>query len=215
MEPFDRKLGDGSEEDLRLPSKRFRWTTTNDEIGLAEARIKEFQGKIDAKKNRGKANSAKVSPSPNVTLDSDGEVVLYFTSLRSIRKTFEECFAVRLILKGYGVCVDERDVSMDAGYKEELIRKLGSRHGSNVSLLRVFTDGEYLGRAEELRQLHDAGKLSELLECCQMASPQEGDDISGSCEACNDVRFVAYGRCSGSCKVYREVEEEDEGGKGF
>ncbi|WOL08979.1 hypothetical protein Cni_G17732 [Canna indica] len=95
------------------------------QIGLAEARIKEFQGKIDSKKNRGKANSAKVSPSPNVTPGSDGEVVLYFTSLRGIRKTFEECLAVRLILEGYGVHVDERDVSMDAGYEEELIHKLG------------------------------------------------------------------------------------------
>ncbi|WOK94198.1 hypothetical protein Cni_G02900 [Canna indica] len=123
--------------------------------------------------------------------------------------------AMRLILKGYGVRIDERDVSMDAGYKEELIRKLGPRHGSNVSLSRVFTDGEYLGRAEELRQMHDAGKLGELLECCEMASPQEGDDTGGSCEACSDVRFVPCRRCLGSCKVYREVEEEDKGVKGF
>ncbi|WOL17146.1 hypothetical protein Cni_G25935 [Canna indica] len=198
----------------RTSSKESIGCRAPNQIGIAEARIKEFQGKIDAKKNRGKANSAKVSPSPNVTPGSDGEVVLYFTSLRGIRRTFEECLAARLILKGYGVRVDERDVSMDAGYKEELIRKLGPGRGSNT-LPRVFADGKYLGGAEEVRQLHDAGRLGELLECCEMASPQEGDGAGGSCEACGDVRFVPCTRCSGSCKVYREMEEEDGGLEGF
>ena len=45
------------------------------------------------------------------------KVVLYFTSLRGVRKTYEACCQVRMILKGLGLRVDERDVSMHRKYK--------------------------------------------------------------------------------------------------
>lgn len=41
--------------------------------------------------------------------------VLYTTTLRGIRKTFEECNAVRVALDGLGFWIRERDVSMDLG----------------------------------------------------------------------------------------------------
>nr|GEV58217.1 thioredoxin-like fold protein [Tanacetum cinerariifolium] len=53
------------------------------------------------------------------------KLVLYFTSLRGIRKTYEDCFHVRHLLKATGVRVDERDVSMHSGFKEELKELLG------------------------------------------------------------------------------------------
>ncbi|KAI3813197.1 hypothetical protein L1987_17915 [Smallanthus sonchifolius] len=43
------------------------------------------------------------------------KLVLYFTSLRGVRKTYEDCCHVRVILKNCGVRVDERDVSMHSG----------------------------------------------------------------------------------------------------
>ncbi|KAK6796924.1 hypothetical protein RDI58_004625 [Solanum bulbocastanum] len=48
------------------------------------------------------------------------KVILYFTSPRGVRKTYEDCCRVQMILKGLGVKIDERDVSMHAGFKKEL-----------------------------------------------------------------------------------------------
>lgn len=43
-------------------------------------------------------------------------IIVYLTSLRVIRKTFEDCRLVLSILRGLGVSIDERDLSMDARY---------------------------------------------------------------------------------------------------
>uniref|UniRef100_A0A0D3FVM8 Glutaredoxin domain-containing protein n=1 Tax=Oryza barthii TaxID=65489 RepID=A0A0D3FVM8_9ORYZ len=54
-------------------------------------------------------------------------VVLYTTTLRGIRRTFEECNAVRAAIEAHDVKLIERDVSMDSGYREELRRRLRRR----------------------------------------------------------------------------------------
>ncbi|XP_039156143.1 uncharacterized protein LOC120287420 [Eucalyptus grandis] len=46
-------------------------------------------------------------------------VVIYTTTLRGIRKTFEDCNAVRSAMESHCVPRCWRDVSMDSGYKEE------------------------------------------------------------------------------------------------
>lgn len=67
------------------------------------------------------------------------KVILYLTSLRGVRKTYENCCHVRMILKGLCVKIDERDVSMHAGFKEELKELLlGERYGGWVLLPRAF-----------------------------------------------------------------------------
>ncbi|CAL1394185.1 unnamed protein product [Linum trigynum] len=43
-------------------------------------------------------------------------VVLYFTSLRIVRQTFEDCYTVRSILHDFRVWIDERDLSIDRKY---------------------------------------------------------------------------------------------------
>ncbi|RZR77231.1 hypothetical protein BHM03_00002243 [Ensete ventricosum] len=179
---------------------------------IVRARINEFQRKIDARKTSINANSAKVAPSYKCPPGGEGKVVLYFTSLRGIRKTFEDCWAVSMILKGYGVRVDERDVSMHAGFKEELIDMLGPGYGGN-RLPRIFADGNYLGGAEEVRHLHEAARLGKLLECCEtMPSRGKGGSVMSACEGCGDVRFVPCETCSGSCKVFVEEQDYDVGG---
>ncbi|CAL9076047.1 unnamed protein product [Musa textilis] len=40
------------------------------------------------------------------------KVILYSTSLRGIRRTFADCCAIRAILRGFHVAVDDRDVSI-------------------------------------------------------------------------------------------------------
>ncbi|KAF7819695.1 Glutaredoxin family protein [Senna tora] len=125
------------------------------------------------------------------------KVVVYFTSLRGIRKTYEDCCHVRTILKGVGVRVDERDVSMHSGFKEELKELLGDGFGSNgggIVLPRVFVGGDCVGGVEEIRKLHENGELEKLLECCEKI-----DD--GVCEGCGDIRFVPCETCSGSWRI--------------
>ncbi|EXC20606.1 Uncharacterized protein L484_027161 [Morus notabilis] len=130
------------------------------------------------------------------------ELILYFTSLRGVRKTYEDCCDVRVILKGLGIRVDERDVSMHSGFKEELkeLLKDGFYGGG---LPRVFVGNNYIGGTEEIRKLHEDGQLEKMLECCEKVD-------EGACEACGDVRFVPCETCSGSCKIYYDEEGEEE-----
>ncbi|GMJ04166.1 hypothetical protein like AT3G28850 [Hibiscus trionum] len=133
------------------------------------------------------------------------KVILYFTSLRGVRKTYEDCCYVRLILRGLGVRIDERDVSMHSGFKDELGELMGE--GFKGRLPRVFVGKKYIGGAEEIKQMHEEGSLEKAVEGCERVD----DDDAGPCEACGDIRFVPCETCSGSCKVfYEEVEEEEE-----
>lgn len=135
----------------------------------------------------------------------DGKVVVYFTSLRGVRKTYEDCCHVRVILKGLRFFLDERDVSMHSGFKEELKELLGEE----FKLPRVFAAGRYIGGAEEVRRMHEEGELEKVLEGCEVVD--DGCNGGGGvCDACGDVRFVLCERCSGSCKIYYEGKEQDE-----
>lgn len=137
------------------------------------------------------------------------KVVLYITSLRGVRKTYEDCCNVRVIFKGLGVKVDERDVSMHSGFKDELKELLGDGYNKG-GLPKVFIGKNYIGGAEEIRRMHEEGKLERVIEGCEMVE-DDGCGINGvGCEACGDMRFVPCETCSGSCKVYYEHEEEEE-----
>ncbi|KAJ7942473.1 Glutaredoxin family protein [Quillaja saponaria] len=128
---------------------------------------------------------------------SDDRIVVYFTSLRGIRKTYEDCCSVRMILKGFRVLVDERDISMDSMYRKELQSVLG---GKSVSLPQVFIRGKHIGGAEEIKQLNEVGELSKLLEGFPIQDP------GFVCESCGDARFVPCPNCNGSRKVFEEEE---------
>ncbi|KAE8098645.1 hypothetical protein FH972_016690 [Carpinus fangiana] len=130
---------------------------------------------------------------------SEDRIVIYFTSLRGIRKTYEDCCSVRKIFRGFRVPVDERDISMDSEYRKELQRALG---GKAVSLPQVFVRGKYVGGAEEVKQLNEDGELDKLLEGFPMMDP------GFVCDGCGDARFVPCRNCSGSRKVFEEEEGE-------
>ncbi|KAK3036659.1 hypothetical protein RJ639_030228 [Escallonia herrerae] len=153
------------------------------------------------------------------------KLVLYFTSLRGVRKTYEDCCHVKVILKGVGVRLDERDVSMHSGFKEEMKELMGD--GFNAGgLPRVFVGRKYIGGAEEIRRMHEEGQLEKVLEGCEMLNNGcggggiRGGGGDGVCEACGDIRFMPCETCSGSCRIYYEGdydddEECDEGEFGF
>ncbi|GMI83291.1 hypothetical protein like AT5G13810 [Hibiscus trionum] len=130
---------------------------------------------------------------------TEDRIVVYFTSLRGIRRTYEDCYAVRLIFRGFRVWVDERDISMDSAYKKELQSVLRK---NNPSLPQVFIKGKYFGGADVIKSMFEVGELAKIL-----------DDFPRKkhpglvCDCCGDARFVPCGNCSGSRKVF----DEDEG----
>jgi len=132
---------------------------------------------------------------------TEDRIVVYFTSLRGIRRTYEDCYAVRMILRGFRVWVDERDVSMDICYRKELMSVMGEKSMKNVTLPQVFIRGNYVGGAEVINQLCEVGELGKILEGFPKT---KGGYV---CESCGDVRFLPCGNCCGSRKVF----DEDEG----
>ena len=178
--------------------------------GIVRARVDVFQEKINAKT---KKLAKKASPPPPP--ESAGRVVVYLTSLRGIRQTYEDCWSTSAILRGYGVRVDERDLSMHAGFKDELRAAALGDEGRLPMLPQVFADGRHLGGAEEVRRLHEAGEQASALAACDAAAPPCAATKGGAlqdacCAGCGGVRFVPCDGCSGSCKVF--VEDEDSGG---
>ncbi|MCL7038548.1 hypothetical protein MKW94_013048 [Papaver nudicaule] len=135
--------------------------------------------------------------------DSEQKIVIYFTSLRVVRKTFEDCRSVRSIFKGLRVSIDERDLSMDGAFLEELKGIFGKKK-QLLTLPRVFIGGRYIGGAEEIRQLHESGELKKIIEGYPMVE-------SGVCDGCGGYRFVLCNQCDGSHKCYTE----NKGGGGF
>ncbi|XWS53369.1 hypothetical protein CRYUN_Cryun11dG0151600 [Craigia yunnanensis] len=125
---------------------------------------------------------------------ADKRIVVYFTSLRVVRSTFEDCKTVRSILRGFRVSIDERDLSMDSRFLNELQGILGQR---KLGLPRVFIGGRYMGGAEEIKQLHETGELKKFVEGLPAAEPC-------TCNVCGGYRFVLCNECNGSRKLYTE-----------
>ncbi|KAI4302435.1 hypothetical protein MLD38_038180 [Melastoma candidum] len=102
---------------------------------------------------------------PTTTLSKEERITVYFTSLGVVRKTYEDSLAVRSILRGYRVPIDERDLSMDSRYVAELHELVGGGGGGGWrnAIPCVFVGGRRLGGAEEVRRLHESGELRGML----------------------------------------------------
>ncbi|KAK1428648.1 hypothetical protein QVD17_17487 [Tagetes erecta] len=129
---------------------------------------------------------------------SEKRVVVYMTSLRAVRPTFEACRTVRSILQGFRVPVDERDLLMDSSFFDE-IRKImaqigeGTINDRRVSLPRVFIGGRYIGGADEIVELHEIGELKKFVSGLPAVK-------AGVCEICGGFRFCLCDECNGSHK---------------
>ncbi|KAL0910835.1 hypothetical protein M5K25_018926 [Dendrobium thyrsiflorum] len=121
----------------------------------------------------------------------DNRIVLYYTSLGVVRRTFENCCTVRNILCGFRVAIDERDLWMDSRFLAELEGILGGRKKLTVPL--VFISGRLIGGVEEIWRLHETGELKKFVQGFPLASL----DV---CHGCGGIRFVLCQICNGSHK---------------
>jgi len=127
-------------------------------------------------------------------------VVLYTTTLRGVRRTFEDCNGVRALLENLAVAFQERDVSMDRGLRDQLWAVTGEK----AVPPRLFVRGRDVGGAAQVLALHEEGRLVPLL-LPSVAAPDEKPPAAGrggKCEACGGLRFVVCGECDGSRKVF-------------
>ncbi|KAF3963698.1 hypothetical protein ACB098_09G107800 [Castanea mollissima] len=126
-------------------------------------------------------------------------VIFYTTSMRGIRKTFEDCNSIRFLLESFKVTFYERDVSMHLEYREELWSILGGR----VIPPRLFIKGRYIGGADEVVGLHEQGKLRRLLKGIPV------ELANSSCSGCANVRFLVCLNCNGSRKIVADGENDE------
>ncbi|GAB4834596.1 hypothetical protein Ancab_032857 [Ancistrocladus abbreviatus] len=135
-------------------------------------------------------------------------VVLYTTSLRGVRRTFEDCNAARSVLETHRVVFDERNVSLHGEFLHELRELMGSEEAEGrgvVPVPRLFVKGRYLGGVEEVVELNESGRLGRILSWARVERGVQG------CEGCGGASFVPCFECSGSCKVL--VGEKREKGR--
>ncbi|KAG9142864.1 hypothetical protein Leryth_005609 [Lithospermum erythrorhizon] len=135
--------------------------------------------------------------------NGEDKVVIYTTSLRGVRKTFEGCNVVRSAMEGFGVSICERDMSMDRGFRDELKELLKGRESSELLPPRVFVKGRYIGGVEEVVRMFEDGELGELLKGLPRLK------AGFVCDGCGGARFLPCFTCNGSCKVAVIVEDDD------
>lgn len=136
--------------------------------------------------------------------NGEDKIVIYTTTLRGVRKTFEACNAVRSAIEGLGVLYSERDISMDRGFREELKELMKGKESTELIPPRVFFKGRYIGGAEEVMRIVEEGNFGNLLQGLPKMK-------AGSvCEGCGGVRFMPCFTCNGSCKMVMVVKEDTE-----
>ncbi|XP_071730633.1 uncharacterized protein At3g28850-like [Rutidosis leptorrhynchoides] len=134
----------------------------------------------------------------------ENKVVIYTTSLRGVRKTFEACNAVRAVLEGFGVFYCERDISMDRGFRDELWELMKEKEKLELVPPRVFVKGRYIGGSDELLRIVEEGYLGHLLEGLPKLK------AGYVCEVCGGARFLPCNGCNGSCKMVKVLKQIDD-----
>ncbi|CAF1935447.1 unnamed protein product [Brassica napus] len=114
---------------------------------------------VEALMNPKHSLSLEEEEKPNLyeTEDDKNKVVLYFTSLRGIRKTYEDC-----------CCVRTEIVQIALGEEKP------------VCLPQVLIRGVHVGGMEEIKKLNDGGKLGEMLKGLPVC------ESVGACGCCGD-----------------------------
>ncbi|KAK9067923.1 hypothetical protein SSX86_012034 [Deinandra increscens subsp. villosa] len=135
----------------------------------------------------------------------ENRVVIYTTTLRGVRRTFEACNAVRAVLEGFGVSFCERDISMDRGFRDELWELMKGKDKDELVPPRVFVKGRYVGGSDEVLRIVEEGCLGQLVEGLPRSK------AGYVCEVCGGARFLPCIVCDGSCKMVMVLKKEIDG----
>ncbi|XP_010145531.1 PREDICTED: glutaredoxin domain-containing cysteine-rich protein 1 [Eurypyga helias] len=135
-------------------------------------------------------NLAKVFQQVSTVLEF-GRIVIYTTSLRVVRTTFERCELVRKIFQNHRVKFEEKNIALNSDYGKELDERC-RRVCEVPSLPVVFIDGHYLGGAEKILLMNESGELQDLLTKIERVQhPHE-------CPSCGGFGFLPCSACHGS-----------------
>lgn len=77
--------------------------------------------------------------------EDEGEVVVYTTSFRGVRSTFEECRYVLSVLYNFRVKVIQRDIYLHKFYYNELEARLGEKNTTKLPVPQVYISGQHIG----------------------------------------------------------------------
>ncbi|XP_028272759.1 glutaredoxin domain-containing cysteine-rich protein 1 [Parambassis ranga] len=120
-----------------------------------------------------------------------GRIVIYTTSFRVVRTTFERCELVRKIFQNHRVKFVEKNIALDSEYGKELEERC-RRVGEPPSLPVVFIDGHYLGGAEKILGMNESGELQDLLTKIERVQHPQ------TCQTCGGFAFIPCPTCHGS-----------------
>ncbi|KAJ8014654.1 hypothetical protein DPEC_G00017880 [Dallia pectoralis] len=120
-----------------------------------------------------------------------GQIVIYTTSFRVVRTTFERCELVRKIFSNHRVKFLEKNIALDCEYGKDLEERC-KRVCEPPSLPVVFIDGHYLGGAEKILDMNESGELQDLLAKIERVQHPH------TCHTCGGFAFVPCPMCHGS-----------------
>lgn len=71
--------------------------------------------------------------------------MVYVTSFRGVRSTFENCRYVQTVLHNFRVKIEEKDIYVNKHYYRELRDRLGEGGMSRLPVPQVFISGQHIG----------------------------------------------------------------------
>ncbi|KAG2279325.1 hypothetical protein Bca52824_050545 [Brassica carinata] len=171
-----------------------------DESGMEKVSIEDALPPVEEEEDRGEDLEIVAEEEPLLGFEErcppggEESVVFYTTSLRGIRKTFDDCNMIRFLLDSFKVKYYERDVSMHIHYREELRRISAAAEEAEVLPPVLFVKGRCIGGAQRVLCLHEQGKFRALFE----GVPVAGDTPCGRCDG---FRFLMCDGCRGSRRI--------------
>ncbi len=78
----------------------------------------------------------------------EGKIVVYTTSFRGVRHTYEECRYILTVFHNLRVSVQERDIYVHQLFHRELEERLGIEHDAQLPVPQVYINGQHLGVSE-------------------------------------------------------------------